>query len=104
MQNEIMLVRRKKERAIENQSFEQAARLRELEGRLIKLARAADHEAFWELVGREPPARQPPTVLVAEPPVIEAERWTLRAVSAGWAILRVCLRLYFTIGHAVMCR
>ena len=101
MQNEIMLVRRKKERAIENQSFEQAARLRELEGRLIKLTRAADHEAFWELVGREPPARQPPTVLVAEPPVIEAERWPLRAVAAGWALFGVALGLGVLIGRLV---
>jgi ATP-dependent Clp protease ATP-binding subunit ClpA len=101
MQNEIMLVRRKKEQAIENQSFEQAARLRELEGRLVKLARAADHEGFWELAGREPPARQPSTVLVAEPPVIEAGGWPLRAVAAGWALFGVALGLGVLIGRLV---
>jgi Clp amino terminal domain, pathogenicity island component/UvrB/uvrC motif len=101
LQAEIMRVRRKKERAIENQSFERAARLREREGRLVKLARAGDHEAFWEYVGRTGP--EPPPAPTPLPPVAAAPaaRWPLHAVAAGWLLFGVALGIGLLIGRLV---
>jgi len=101
MQAEIMRVRQSKERAIEKQSFERAARLRERERRLVELARAGDDEAFWEYVGRTgpapPPEPIPPAIAVAAPPA----RWPLRAVAAGWLLFGVALGLGVLIGWLV---
>jgi ATP-dependent Clp protease ATP-binding subunit ClpA len=104
MQAEIMRVRRKKERAIGKQSFEEATQLGEVEKRLVQLARAADHEEFWEYAGRIGPEVPPPTptpsatmVAAAAP----AARWPLHAVAAGWALFGVALGLGVLIGRLV---
>jgi Clp amino terminal domain, pathogenicity island component len=97
---EIMRVRRKKERAIERQSFERGARLREREQRLVQLARAGEYEAFWEFAGR-PRSVAPPATLPGEVPAAAAARWPLRAVAAGWALFGVALGLGVLIGRLV---
>jgi len=105
LEAEILRVRRKKERALERQEFERAARLRDRERRLVELARAGDAEAFWKVAGRplpEPRAQRPaapPVEAPAHPP--PAVRWPLRAVAAGWLLFGVALGLGLLIGRLV---
>jgi ATP-dependent Clp protease ATP-binding subunit ClpA len=113
LEEEIMRVRRAKERAIERQSFARAARLRDRERRLIKLARAGDAEAFRQLAAKPlpgaphepeppaapaPPAPPAPAVAVAAP---VSAGWPLRAVAAGWLLFGLALGLGLLIGWLV---
>jgi ATP-dependent Clp protease ATP-binding subunit ClpA len=105
---EIMRVRHAKERAIERQSFARAARLRDRERRLLKMARAGDTEAFGKLAGTPLPddshepealvAPAPPAPVVAAPVIAG---WPLRAVAAGWLLFGLALGLGLLIGWLV---
>ena len=105
---EIMRVRRAKERAIERQSFARAARLRDRERRLLKLARAGDAEAFRKLAAKplpDDPHEPEPSVAPAPPaPAVAAPvtaGWPLRAVAAGWLLFGFALGLGLLIGWLV---
>ena len=105
---EILRVRRAKERAIERQSFPRAARLRDRERRLLKMARARDAEAFRSLAAKplpDDPHEPEPTVALAPPaPAVAAPvtaRWPLRAVAAGWLLFGLALGLGLLIGWLV---
>ena len=104
----IMRVRRVKEHAIEQQSFVRAARLRDRERRLVKLARAGDADAFRRLAETplpedapepEPPVAPAPPVPAVAVPVTAG--WPLRAVAAGWLLFGVALGLGLLIGWLV---
>jgi ATP-dependent Clp protease ATP-binding subunit ClpA len=100
---EIMRVRRAKERAIERQSFARAARLRDRERRLLKLARAGDAEAFRQLsvkpLADDLDEPEPPVATAAAAPVTAG--WPLRAVAAGWLLFGIALGVGLLVGWLV---